>query len=550
MEQKKPSGRMTYLFRLAWLGIVVLALGLRVVGLSWGLPEATHIFSYHPDEFHSLRGAFSALLGGDLNPHFFNYGSLYLYLVTAAIIFRGVPLPAEMKAASWAQMMRDWTLAARCVNVLCGVLTVFVVYLLAREAFGKKSGLAAAALLAALPLHVLHSHYATVDVPQTLFIALTLFFALRLSQKADWRNYIYAGLGAGLAASTKYNGALVLLAPLLAHGLASRQLTSRAQKIGWPVLMGIMALLAFAATSPYTFLDWAQARQDILFELEHMRQGEEPARSADPNGLLFHLWSLTLTSGGATIAALGGLVLALKCGESRKKLLPILLFAVAWLVMISLAKVRYGRYEIALAPVLAFFVGGSWAAQERWGHRSLRRSALFLAGAAGALSLMTSAALVWRLHKDPDPRDVALQALLRFVPPDRSVGLVWDVWFNAPPVDVVNGGAVLRQNPLWRPFRQPLRPLVITGLNAEALEQQKPFAFVLSNFEIRDALRIGLPGAKEFVQKLRQDYELAFIASRPAPLAGLAGWRPPQDWLYPFPEIHIYLLPTAAFRLP
>ncbi len=550
MEEKKLSWRQMYLFWLAWPGIIGLAFGLRVVGVTWGLPDATHIFSYHPDEFHSLRGAFAALLGGDLNPHFFNYGSLYLYLVTAAILCRGAPLPADMQAASWAQMMREWTLAARCVNVLCGVLTVFVVYLLAQEAFGKKGGLAAAALLSVFPLHVLHSHYATVDVPQTLFIALTLFFALRLSRKADLRNYIYAGLGAGLAASTKYNGALVLLAPLLAHMLASCQLKSRAQKINRPVLMCLMAVLAFAATSPYTFLDWAQAQKDILFELQHMRQGEEPARAADPNGLLFHLWSLTLTSGGATIAALGGLVVALKGRKSRKELFPVLLFGVAWLVMISLAKVRYGRYEMALTPALAFFVGGGCAALEHWGHRNLRRSALFLAGAAGALSLMISAALVWRLHREPDPRDVALQALRRYVPPDRSVGLVWDLWFNAPPLDVVNGGAVLRQNPLWRQFSQPLRPLVITGLNAEALAQQKPFAFVLSNFEIRDAMRIGLPGAKEFLQKLRQDYVLGFIACRSAPLAGLAGWAPPQDWLYPFPEIRIYLQHTAASRSP
>jgi hypothetical protein len=40
------------------------AAALRVVGLPWGLPDETHLFSYHPDEFHSLRGALALLLGG------------------------------------------------------------------------------------------------------------------------------------------------------------------------------------------------------------------------------------------------------------------------------------------------------------------------------------------------------------------------------------------------------------------------------------------------------------------------------------------------------
>ena len=60
--------------------ILIAAFALRVVGLRWGLPDAHHYFSYHPDEAPILYPAMG-MIRGDWNPHFFNYGTLYLYIV-------------------------------------------------------------------------------------------------------------------------------------------------------------------------------------------------------------------------------------------------------------------------------------------------------------------------------------------------------------------------------------------------------------------------------------------------------------------------------------
>jgi hypothetical protein len=520
--------------------ILIVAVGVRVTGLYWGLPDATHVFSYHPDEYHSLRGAFSLALGGDPNPHFFNYGSLYLYLVAAAVMLADSPVPQVLTHEAMGQMLHDWTVAARHVNLLLAALTVLVIYLAGRELLSQRFGLLAALVGALCPLHVLHSHYATVDVPQAFFIALTLLFAVRIGKTARTRDYLYAGLCAGLAASVKYNGALVLIAPLVAHCMAAPG-QRRVGLLSWqPLAMLALAAAAFTLTSPYTFLDWAHARQDIVFELNHMRLGEEPARSADPSGWLFHGLGLTLTTGGATVAALVGLV-ALWASRFRREATGVIVFGLLWFVMIALAQVRYGRYEVALTPVLALLVAAGPAAlsRRRVGWRLL---AALLPVITLGLSLGTSALMVQRLQQEPDPRDVALGAILRNVPPGRAVGLAWDPWFNAPPVDPLNGGQVLRQNPLWRQFSKPLRPLVITGLDATALQTARPFAFALSNFEIRDALRLGQPGAVAFQQVLHDEYLPAAIITREAPLSGILGWAPPQDWLYAFPEATVYIL--------
>jgi hypothetical protein len=62
--------------------LVVIALSLRLWGITWALPDERHILTYHPDEGVNL---FSGVLeGGRARPNidlqFYNYGGLYFYL--------------------------------------------------------------------------------------------------------------------------------------------------------------------------------------------------------------------------------------------------------------------------------------------------------------------------------------------------------------------------------------------------------------------------------------------------------------------------------------
>lgn len=529
----------------AWLPlalILALAALLRLWGVTWGLPSTAHLFSYHPDEFHSLRGALSLLLLGDLNPHFFNYGSLYLYLAAAAAGLTGTMPPPDLAFDGMVQVLHDWTLAARLVTVLCGVLTVAVVYRLGDLLTGRRLGLGAAVALAVMPLHVLHSTYATVDVPQGLFVALALLFAVRIARQGSPRDYVLAGLCAGLAASAKYSGALVLVAPLVAHMLPSRddRPTSAVALVSvWPLVTAGVALLAFLFTSPYTLLDWTNARADLTYEMSHMRVGEEPTRSADPSGWLFHGRNLLLASTGMGALGLLGVVGLGRRGQLRSFLGP-LAFALLWMVVIASANVRYLRYELALTPLVALLAVAATFAL--WARRpELRLLALALPTVAIGLGLGVSARLAEGLRARPDPRDLARDEVIRRVPPDQTVGMVWEPWFQSAPLDRCNGGHVLRNNPLWARYKEPVRELSVTGLDPKRLQVERPLAYVTSNFETRDWLRARDPNALEFMQVLEESYALGAVCARPAPLDGLWGWQPPQDWLYPFPTVEVRL---------
>ncbi len=541
MKQKAAKARSRHALWMV-IAIMVLAAGLRLWGLTWGLPDSSHLFSYHPDEYHSLRGLFSFLIAGDFNPHFFNYGSLYLYLVIAVVLLfnPGAPLTAwneQLLGKAFGdphELLRTWTLDARLLTLVAALVTVYVVYRLGRRLMNQTGGLLAAGLLAVAPLHVLLSHYATVDVTQTLFITLALYFSVRLIEHGDWRPVVWAGVCAGLAASTKYNGGSVLVAPLLAAALAPGP---RGEPCGlvlvgkrWVALLGT-ALFAFALTSPYTFLAWDEAKPALGFEMIHMRAGEALAVAAEPSALWFHLRHLLWP--GLGLALLLGLFGAgWVMARRERKWYPLVLFAAVWLVMISLAHVRYPRYELPLTVPLVLLSVVPLSALCR--GRAVWPG---LWGLAAALALLGSLQVGLGLQQ-LDPRAEALAYITQMSGPQETVGLVGETWFADPPVDYCNGGQVLRSLPLWWQYRRPVRPLVITELQPSALRQQKPPLFLTTDFGVGEGLRAKDSVTVGFRSELEAKYRR--VANFGGVPLSLRLWPLGPDWRYPWPEITIW----------
>ncbi len=553
-QSQAGGGRLSGKFgRMAGLALVLgVALALRLIGLTWGLPDSTHLFSCHPDEFHSLRGALSLALG-DANPHFFNYGSLYLYLVAAAAALAGPALFASIATATpggpvLPEVLRVWTLDARVVTVILAVGTVAVVYATARRIWGHREGLAAGILLALAPLHVLQSHYATVDVPGAFFTALACYFAVSMVGEASWRNVLWAGAAAGLAASVKYSGGVAVVAPLaawLAVWLRDRNTEQAPPWTMLPALAGAV-LVAFAATSPYTFIDWPSAWRDISFEMQHMRTGDDPAMIAlYPSGWAFQFGNLTMGTGYVMLSA-AAIGLAASLAVGRRQSWPLLAFGLVAFAMVAGSEVRYARYAVPLLPIVAVLaagvvsddvlaaVAGRWAT---WGTAAA--VAVVMAGSVLAAGLMDHRILSELVMTDA--RAEALELIEQEVPVEGTIGLITEPWFYQPPVDYCNGGAALRGKPLWAAYGQPVREIAVLGLDADALRDAAPDTMVLTGVEIGVGLAAGEPRAEAFVAALREQ------GYRPVGEFGGGAWgvgdgRPvAQDLSYPFPWIEVWV---------
>jgi hypothetical protein len=88
--------------------IAVAALALRLAGTQWGKP-----YAYHFDEPFIVKPALRIADSGDLNPHFFRYPSLLIY-VEAAIaranhVLGAMPLDVPRGAAYGPSDLGTWT---------------------------------------------------------------------------------------------------------------------------------------------------------------------------------------------------------------------------------------------------------------------------------------------------------------------------------------------------------------------------------------------------------------------------------------------------------
>jgi len=537
--------------RTAALLLVILAgaAALRLAGITWGLPGPKHLFSYHPDEYFSLQAAF-ALLDQDPNPHRFNYPSLYLYLAAAAALAGGVPGSALASATDFQELIREFTLRARLMTVLLSLITIVAVYASASRLAGPSAGLWAAAFMAVVPGHVLYSHFAAVDVALACFTTLSLLAAISLFDDERPKMAVFAGLAAGAAAATKYNGALAAAMPLLSLGAGAfggHKRRAAASVASRALLVIAFAVAGFFVFSPYVVLDWSHARQDIAFERDHMRQGEYPAKVADPNGWFFQVRALGYATGGSVVFAVCLALCALGVHQSWPKSAPLLVFGLVWFAVIGATGVRYARYGLPLLPLLAVGVG--------IGVGRVLRVERRLVGGLGALAvavlmlgaLKTSGVLAASMAFEPEPRDAALEGIRQSVRAGERVGLVRTVWFDMPPLDFNNGGDALGGMSPWNQFRDSQHDLVvISGFDVEALLRERPEWFVETDFQVGDWLRAQDAGALAFQQALESYYFCANTYQRASgwQLLGRCGPQP-HDWSYPFTAVRVWALRQA-----
>ena len=571
-QENRPTGAAAALRTGAFvLAILLAAALLRLWGLRWGLPDETHLFSYHPDEYFSLTTAISVSFGGGWSPHYFNYGPLYMHLV-AAVAGIANHLPGHDQAIP--ALMPKLILDARLVTVVLGVLTVALVYIVGRNLFGQTAGLMAAGVLAVMPLHAVHGHFATVDVPATFWIVVSLAFASgilphastarrvrRRSRRAlaPARLYLLAGAAAGLAAATKYSAALALVFPLVAHALrhgrGARDMRTWARIVDRRVAVAIGGfVLAFVLACPYVLLaphEWwgsVESCQGVAYEMHHMRVGEHPAVEATPPGPIFHLVGSLAYGLGWPMLVLSLVSVGLSLSRARRRDWLLLSFLVLWYVMISLAKVRYMRYAVPMLPILALLVGRllDELARRVADHRArVKRVALALVRVGAVVALCHALVYTWTyddaMASLAGDRDARADYLLRAgAGVGDSIGLIWPPWFCHPPVEYVNGGAVLGNHPLWRQFRRSPYDVRSVGFGPP---EELPTFFITTSFEVRDHERAGTAQWRKLQDTLWAHYEQEVLYDPAAHLGRLPGTDmhgAPSDWLYPFPEITVY----------
>ncbi len=323
-----------------WLLLIVTTGAvLRLVPIWFGLPY----LHARPDE-SVAAGIAASMLGGDLNPHFFHWPSLTFYLFAGA--FRLVRLTGAAPLTPG-----EYFLIGRTVVACAGTATIVVLFTMARRVAGDTTALIAAALLAVSMLHVRDSHFAMTDVLMTLLAVSSLALLLRASDETRTRRalrwFAAAGLAGGLAASTKYNAVAVAAA----MGAAQIVVLARDRRVGAVLPSVVYALLfisAFVLATPYSVLDFATFKRDVLFDVTHLSEGHGVDLG---RGWVYHLRRSLPYGLGPTAfaAAVVGIIPLFR--RHRRHAFILGTFFLALYVSIGSGHTVFFRYILPLIPI-------------------------------------------------------------------------------------------------------------------------------------------------------------------------------------------------------
>lgn len=412
-------------------GVTVVALALRLWGIDFGLPYAES----RPDEL-TLAGKALGYGTGDLNPHFFNYPSLYSYLLFLVYgIYAGLLTLAGAGHGIrdvMTQVVEKWEplfILSRGISAVAGAITVPILCLLCRQAFSRWTALMAAVFLSVAYLHVRESHFGVTDVLMTAFATATVLFLLKILKSGSRCDYVIAGILAGLAASTKYNAALLAVPALAAHWLSPSMDGVSAWKrliqanLWW---MGGCMVAAFLVTSPFVVLDSQTFLRDFLFELRHLAGAGE---TIGERGWIHHV-KMNLWYGTGPALLVMSLVGAVAAGRRDRRAAVVLLgFPLLYYAAMGRGYTVFARYAVPLVPFVCAFAAVAigefiYPGLNRWVGR---RMALL---ATGALTVLVAAtplcrSLAWdRLLCREDTRAQAVRYTEAHVPMGSRLGWV------------------------------------------------------------------------------------------------------------------------------
>ena len=234
LRRPKASAEPIGLFP-ALIAILLLAFLLRIYGIGFGLPH-----QFYWDEPTVLNRAVR-FGSGDLNPHFFAYPALYMYVLFAVsgLMFllgraTGHYHNAQDFAAEFFLDPSRVYLAARLATACVGTLTVWLTYLVGKKYFNERVGLVGALFLAVSVIHGSHSHAAITDVPHVLFIVAACLPLHDVMTRGRKRDYILSGLLIGLGAATKYLAVLLIPTLLVAAWLSTRRPNAASEQVATP----------------------------------------------------------------------------------------------------------------------------------------------------------------------------------------------------------------------------------------------------------------------------------------------------------------------------
>jgi len=359
--------KLIFLFSLGT--VILLGAFFRFYNLNWDQG-----YFFHPDERNIANAVSRIRFFSQLNPQFFAYGSLPVYLYR----FTGDFLVALTKNQDWVLEWPKINLIGRVFSVLFSTISLILVFLLSKRIFNKKIAFLAVFFTAFCPSLIQMAHFSVTESMLVFWVLLITILSLKITDKGTIKNYSLLGIVCGLALATKTSAISFLIIPLTTH-LFFHLKNIKAYLKGF-LTLGI-AFLTFALLSPYAFLAREKFLESMRYEsgvvlgklkVVYVLQFEKTLP------YLFQLKNLLWQMGPVAFLAVLGLIVLLLFGLKKKdkKIFVFLSFPLVYFLYIGSWYTKFIRYMVPLLPFLTIIL--SWLLYQIYLKRKLMGKILIL----------------------------------------------------------------------------------------------------------------------------------------------------------------------------
>jgi hypothetical protein len=252
---------------------------LHFYNINWGAP-----FYFHPDE-RNIASAVSQLhYPVHMNPQFFAYGSLPIYVIyftvyaTNYLLFLLNHTPTTLNPT-----FEQAILVSRIYSALFATLLIPLLFSLGKRLKNEKAGLLAAFFATSSTGFIQFAHFGTFEMWLTFFSTLLFWSCLHVLKKNTLEHIVFMSLFFGILISVKVSSLVLLPLPIAViffqhflvykkeskiknHESIKKKALVLAKALKDVVLFGLISLFIFLITNPYVVLDWKDFISSIQYE--------------------------------------------------------------------------------------------------------------------------------------------------------------------------------------------------------------------------------------------------------------------------------------------
>ncbi len=405
--------------------ILLAGTALRFTNVNWDSYQA-----FHPDERNISWAVTRIQWFTQLNPKFFAYGGLPIYLYK---------ILSDMTAwvtgdLSWTTEWGKIAVVGRYVSATLSSVSIFLIFLAARRLFSPTVGILASFFLAFSPWAIREAHFSTTET-MLVFFLLSLLLTGHLIITAKYSPAIYklcvvAGIIAGFAVGAKTTSLLFLIIPLLSVWLPSldNKIVSKQflrdiilRRIPMTLSLLVVASVCFLLTSPYTVLDYPHFWESMKYET-----GVALGRFSVPYTLQFfqttpYIYQIQTMLWQSGIVILPGLVgmmfLIIKYLRRREKTLILFLaFPLIYYAFSGQWLAKFSRYNVPFLPFAT--IAAAWLMVTL--YKRFRTAGLFCIAFTACVTLVWGLSN-WTIYLRPQTRIEASRWMYRHIAPNTVI---------------------------------------------------------------------------------------------------------------------------------